>query len=148
MYHTCQDGPRLLICRYMPSHHKRYGPNCLSVQVCTRSPDLTGCLQGATGDHMGFRQNTVSFMRQHREDFQPYMEDEEDFDRYCSRMAQVWSIPVMQADPGCKMRTAGDCSPGGAAAVVILKIYTEDAHGRAGVLPHTSFPSRCEVAEV
>ena len=39
---------------------------------------------------MAYRQNTVSFMRQHRDDFEPYMEDGENFDRYCSRMAQVW----------------------------------------------------------
>ena len=50
---------------------------------------LSTALQGASGDHMGYRQNTVSFMRQHREDFEPFMEDGEDFERYCSRMAQV-----------------------------------------------------------
>jgi hypothetical protein len=41
---------------------------------------------------MSYRQSTVSFMRQHRDDFEPYMEDGEDFDRYCSRMAQVWRM--------------------------------------------------------
>ena len=40
---------------------------------------------------MGYRQNTVSFMRQHKHDFEPFMEDGEDFARYCSRMAQVSS---------------------------------------------------------
>ena len=39
---------------------------------------------------MAYRQSTVTFMRQHRDDFEPYMEDEEDFDRYCSRMSLVW----------------------------------------------------------
>lgn len=39
---------------------------------------------------MAYRQSTVTFMRQHRDDFKPYMEDEEDFDRYCSRMSLVW----------------------------------------------------------
>ena len=38
---------------------------------------------------MRYRQDTVSFMRQHRDDFEPFMEDGEDFERYCCRMAQV-----------------------------------------------------------
>lgn len=38
---------------------------------------------------MKIRQQTVSFMRQHQEDFEPYMEDDEPFDRYCKRMAEV-----------------------------------------------------------
>ena len=42
---------------------------------------------------MRYRQDTVSFMRQHRDDFEPFMEDGEDFERYCSRMAQVSSRP-------------------------------------------------------
>lgn len=43
---------------------------------------------------MLYRQNTVSFMRQHRDDFEPFMEDGEDFERYCSRMAQVMTSPL------------------------------------------------------
>ena len=31
----------------------------------------------------------VDFMREHPDDFAPYMEDEEDFDSYCSRMCKV-----------------------------------------------------------
>jgi hypothetical protein len=38
---------------------------------------------------MRIRQKTVTFMRQHQEDFEPYMEDDEPFDRYCKRMAEV-----------------------------------------------------------
>ena len=49
-------------------------------------------MQGAWGDHMAYRQCTVTFMRQHRDDFEPYMEDGEGFDRYCSRMSQVWLL--------------------------------------------------------
>lgn len=30
----------------------------------------------------------MSFMRQHREDFEPYMENDEEFDLYCKRMAE------------------------------------------------------------
>ena len=47
-------------------------------------------MQGAQGDHLAYRQSIVTFMRQHRDDFEPYIEDEEDFDRYCSRMLLVW----------------------------------------------------------
>lgn len=56
-------------------------------------------LQGASGDHMSYRQSTVSFMRQHKDDFEPFMEDEEDFERYCSRMAQVSSSCLMSVGP-------------------------------------------------
>ena len=45
--------------------------------------------QGQQGDHIALRQKVVSFMRQHREDFEPYMEDDEPFDAYCKRMAEV-----------------------------------------------------------
>ena len=46
-------------------------------------------MQGAKGDHMALRLRAVSFMREHEEDFAPYMEDEEDFNTYCSRLEKV-----------------------------------------------------------
>ena len=63
---------------------------CAFMWHASISPQSTA-LQGASGDHFGYRQNTVTFMRQHRDDFEPFMEDGEDFERYCSRMAQVVS---------------------------------------------------------
>ena len=60
---------------------------------------MTYVLQGAIGDHMQLRQKAVSFMRQHQADFEPYMEDDEGFDKYCQRMAQACA-PV--AHPGLR----------------------------------------------
>lgn len=38
---------------------------------------------------MLLRQRVVSFIRQHSNDFEPYMEDGETLDHYCKRMAEV-----------------------------------------------------------
>lgn len=44
---------------------------------------------GAYGSEWQFdevRQKIVTFIEENRDDFEPFMEDEEDFDRYCSRL--------------------------------------------------------------
>ena len=46
-------------------------------------------LQGSELDHMDLRSEAVNFMREHPDDFAPYMEDEEDFGSYCNRMSKV-----------------------------------------------------------
>ena len=69
---------------------------------------------------MRYRQDTVSFMRQHRNDFEPFMEDGEDFERYCSRMAQVIQpvLLIVSARPAlcnkrflyhCRLESADSC---------------------------------------
>ncbi|KAK9788141.1 hypothetical protein WJX73_008434 [Symbiochloris irregularis] len=44
---------------------------------------------GNTISYVDLRSKVVSFMLQHRADFEPFMEDEEAFDTYCARMAKV-----------------------------------------------------------
>ena len=66
-----------------------------SSQGCIRDApfdDIAALLQGASGDHMQLRQKVVTFMRQHKADFEPYMEDDEGFDKYCQRMAQACTL--------------------------------------------------------
>lgn len=46
-------------------------------------------LQGSELDHLDLRVEAVDFMREHPDDFAPYMEDEEDFGAYCNRMSKV-----------------------------------------------------------
>ena len=46
-------------------------------------------MQGNAQSHLDLRAKVVSFMRQHPSDFEPFMEDDEAFDHYCSRMAKV-----------------------------------------------------------
>ncbi len=46
-------------------------------------------LEGTTGDHMALRQKVVNFIRQHSEDFEPFMEDGETLASYCRRMSEV-----------------------------------------------------------
>jgi len=50
-------------------------------------------VQGNEHGHLGLRKEVVGFISGHPEDFAPYMEDEEDFDKYCDRMAKVPSTP-------------------------------------------------------
>ena len=38
---------------------------------------------------MALRRDVVRFMREHEDDFAPYMEDGEAFDQYCDRMDKV-----------------------------------------------------------
>ncbi|KAK9830321.1 hypothetical protein WJX72_010989 [[Myrmecia] bisecta] len=45
-------------------------------------------LEGADGDHMALRGRVVHYMRCHHDDYAPYMEDDEDFQHYCKRMAE------------------------------------------------------------
>ena len=85
------------------------------LQACRHNPVLTalgtadtmsssrgkGNLQGQDGDHMALRQKAVSFMRQHRADFEPYMEDDEPFDAYCKRMAEVGMHGIPAVGGGC-----------------------------------------------
>ena len=67
---------------------------------------------------MAYRQSTVTFMRQHRDDFEPYMEDEEDFDRYCSRMSLVRLSESSFRQCGWSQHaSAGRC------AVLVMKVY-------------------------
>ncbi|KAK9843989.1 hypothetical protein WJX81_001182 [Elliptochloris bilobata] len=37
---------------------------------------------------MALRASTIAFMQAHRDDFEPYLEDEEDWEHYCDRMAR------------------------------------------------------------
>ena len=46
-------------------------------------------VQGEAGDHFALRGKVVTFMRQHADDFSPFIEEDEDFEHYCKRMAQV-----------------------------------------------------------
>lgn len=46
-------------------------------------------MQGNELDHMELRKEVVDFMREHPDDFAPYIEDDEDFSSYCSRMSKV-----------------------------------------------------------
>lgn len=46
-------------------------------------------MQGRASGHVTLRSHVVSFMRQHQEDFEPFIEDDEAFDRYCSRMEKA-----------------------------------------------------------
>ncbi|KAK9831129.1 hypothetical protein WJX74_004441 [Apatococcus lobatus] len=45
-------------------------------------------LQGESGDHFALRGRVVSFMRQHFDDFAPFIEEDEGFQHYCKRMAK------------------------------------------------------------
>ena len=45
--------------------------------------------QGSELGHMDLRSEAVNFMREHPDDFAPYMEDEENFSSYCNRMSKV-----------------------------------------------------------
>lgn len=51
--------------------------------------NLEMTLQGNTSSYAELRSKVVSFMLQHRADFEPFMEDDELFETYCSRMVKV-----------------------------------------------------------
>lgn len=44
---------------------------------------------------MLLRTEVIDFIRDHPDDFAPYMEDEEDFTSYCKRMSKVYLFQVM-----------------------------------------------------
>lgn len=45
--------------------------------------------QGNEGYHLELRQQVVDFMEENADDFAPYMEDDEDFTSYCTRMRKA-----------------------------------------------------------
>ena len=45
--------------------------------------------QGESGDHFALRGRVVTFMRQHPGDFAPFIEEDEQFEHYCKRMAKA-----------------------------------------------------------
>jgi len=45
-------------------------------------------LDGNAGDHLHHRTNAVNYMRQHREDFEPFVEDDISFDSHLSSLAE------------------------------------------------------------
>lgn len=50
-------------------------------------------LQGDESDHSSLRQRIVAFMCDHAEDFSPFVEDDQGFDKYAARMRRegVWA---------------------------------------------------------
>ena len=46
-------------------------------------------MQGNECGHLLLRTEVVDFIREHPDDFVPYMEDEEDFSSYCKRMSKA-----------------------------------------------------------
>lgn len=46
-------------------------------------------LDGTTTNHHKHRHQVVDYMRQHREDFEPFVEDDVPFDRHCNNLAQL-----------------------------------------------------------
>lgn len=54
--------------------------------------------QGEAGDHLALRGRIVSFMRQHPDDFAPFIEEDEAFEQYCKRMAKVY---INRAEAPC-----------------------------------------------
>lgn len=63
----------------------------------SESARVIGGGQGSEDCHMTLRQQTVAFMRGNQSHFQPFMEDEEEFDHYCNRMEVITSPPF----PSC-----------------------------------------------
>mmetsp|Transcript_23689 Transcript_23689/g.30839 ORF Transcript_23689/g.30839 Transcript_23689/m.30839 type:complete len:345 (-) Transcript_23689:642-1676(-) len=45
-------------------------------------------IEGSQHSHRHFRQGIMNFINEHREDFEPFMEDDEKFDAYLSRMCK------------------------------------------------------------
>lgn len=45
--------------------------------------------QGSEDCHSMLRQRTIAFMRENQSHFRPFMEDDEDFDQYCTRMEVI-----------------------------------------------------------
>ena len=45
--------------------------------------------QGASADHMDLRKRIMDYIEANRENFGPFIEDEEPFDTYCRRMREV-----------------------------------------------------------
>ena len=45
-------------------------------------------LDGNAGDHLHHRTNSVNYMRQHREDFEPFVEDDISFDSHLASLAE------------------------------------------------------------
>lgn len=41
------------------------------------------------GDHLALRAGTVAFMQQHRTDFEPFLEEDEEWSHYVQRMSRV-----------------------------------------------------------
>lgn len=53
---------------------------------------LADQLEGDTGNHRLFRKNITDYMAEHKEVFEPFLEDEEDWDVYLNRMkADAWA---------------------------------------------------------
>ena len=63
-------------------------------------------MQGSESLHLKLRRATVDFMLEHQDDFQPYMEDDENFGAYCKRMSKVsrLSMLINSTLPGCCKR--------------------------------------------
>ena len=65
----------------------------LTNTVC---PSYSNCLFRALGDqleghsrgHLRLRQETVQYMMSHRQDFEPFVEDDVPFTQHCKEMAQ------------------------------------------------------------
>ncbi|KAF4032050.1 OTU-like cysteine protease domain-containing protein [Phytophthora infestans] len=49
---------------------------------------LADQLYGDQHQHEDVREKIVSYLEQHRDDFEPFMEDEEKFEKYCARMRE------------------------------------------------------------
>lgn len=49
---------------------------------------LSDQLHGTSEQHANYRQDVVNFMRQHRQDYEPFLVDEPSFDRHLDLLAQ------------------------------------------------------------
>jgi hypothetical protein len=49
-------------------------------------------VQGSEADHSKIREQVVQYMEKHHDEFAPFVEDDEGFDKYLSRMRRVGSL--------------------------------------------------------
>lgn len=78
---------------------------------------LADQLEGRSGDHRELRRRVVSYVRSHRENFEPFVEDDEPFDDYVQRMAEegTWAghleLHAASAELGVHIRVYQEGQP-------------------------------------
>ncbi len=63
------------------SAYQKWGCGPVPTWNCSQ-PRIKICIEGSVANHLGHREDVVHYMQQHRQDFEPFVEDDISFDQH------------------------------------------------------------------
>lgn len=89
-------------------------------------------LQGSETEHSKIREEVVQHMESHHDEFAPFVEDDEGFDKYMKRMRRVCPRTGVSLFHNRNAHTFLNVSTSGSESMPGAELYLGGAHGGSG----------------